>query len=114
MLADETYYNLDIALYAYLRTGIYVDQLKVLTRLFPQQQVLIVKSEEFYADPPCTVKLILEFLQVPSWDLKDFTIYNGHSYAPMAAATRQRLVEYFKPHNRRLYEYVGMDFDWDR
>jgi hypothetical protein len=30
----------------------------------------------------------------------------------MNRATRRRLEEYFEPHNRRLYEYVGLDFGW--
>jgi len=30
----------------------------------------------------------------------------------MNPATRQRLKEYFKPHNQRLYEYLGVDFGW--
>jgi hypothetical protein len=114
LLADETYYNLDIAWYAYLRTGIYIDQVKVLRSLFRQQQVLIIKSEEFYTDPPSTVKLICEFLGVPSWELKDLRIYNDHSYAPMAPAMRQSLVEYFKPYNHQLSEYLGVHFDWDQ
>jgi hypothetical protein len=114
MLVDETYYSIDIAWYAYVRTGVYVDQIKVLRSLVPQEQVLIIKSEEFYTDPPSTVKLICEFLQVPSWDLKDRSIYNGHSNTTLKAATRQRLVEYFKPHNQQLSELLGIPFDWDQ
>jgi hypothetical protein len=30
----------------------------------------------------------------------------------MDPATRRRLEEYFEPHNRRLYEYLGVDFGW--
>lgn len=30
----------------------------------------------------------------------------------MDPATRLRLEEYFEPHNRRLYEYLGVDFGW--
>jgi hypothetical protein len=33
-------------------------------------------------------------------------------YQPMDPATRRRLVGFFKPHNRRLYEYLGVDFSW--
>jgi hypothetical protein len=32
----------------------------------------------------------------------------------MAEATRARLVEYYQPYNQALYEYVGMEFAWDR
>ena len=29
-----------------------------------------------------------------------------------AAETRERLNEYFRPRNRRLYDLTGMDFGW--
>jgi hypothetical protein len=32
----------------------------------------------------------------------------------MDPALRQRLIEYFRPHNARLYDYLGVDFGWDR
>ena len=30
----------------------------------------------------------------------------------MTPAVRERLQEYFEPHNRRLYELLGTDFGW--
>jgi hypothetical protein len=30
----------------------------------------------------------------------------------MVPATRQRLESFFEPHNRRLYEHLGVDFGW--
>jgi hypothetical protein len=30
----------------------------------------------------------------------------------MDPATREQLDDYFEPHNRRLYELLGMDFGW--
>jgi hypothetical protein len=38
----------------------------------------------------------------------------GSYSAGIDAATRDRLVEYFKPHNARLYELIGKRFDWDK
>jgi hypothetical protein len=31
----------------------------------------------------------------------------------MSPDTQAMLVEYFQPHNERLYELVGIDFGWD-
>jgi hypothetical protein len=31
----------------------------------------------------------------------------------MDPATRARLVAYFKPHNERLYRYLGHDLGWE-
>jgi hypothetical protein len=32
----------------------------------------------------------------------------------MPPETRARLVDYFRPHNERLYELIGIDFGWER
>lgn len=32
----------------------------------------------------------------------------------MNETTPARLVEYFRPHNERLYELLGTDFGWER
>jgi hypothetical protein len=32
----------------------------------------------------------------------------------MEPATRRRLVDYFAPHNERLKQLLGRDFDWDQ
>jgi hypothetical protein len=30
----------------------------------------------------------------------------------MDPATRRRLENYFEPHNKRLYDFLGVDFGW--
>jgi hypothetical protein len=38
---------------------------------------------------------------------------NTGAYAEqMSPKTRERLKDYFEPHNQRLYEYLGVDFGW--
>jgi hypothetical protein len=37
---------------------------------------------------------------------------NKGKYDEMNSCTRQRLEAYFEPHNRRLYEILGVDFGW--
>ena len=38
---------------------------------------------------------------------------NDIKYSDMKATTRQKLSEYFAPHNKRLTELTGIDFKWD-
>ena len=35
-------------------------------------------------------------------------------YHPMNSETRKQLIQYFKPHNERLYQMIGKTFDWDK
>lgn len=114
MRSDENYYNFDIALYAYLRTGMYIEQLVDLMSLFPRNQVLILNSEAFRADPSNTFRNVFHFLGMPVWQLTEFTKYNRGKYFPMDSSTKKKLQEYFRPYNQRLYEYLGVDFDWEK
>jgi len=112
MLEDEDYYSFNHHRYSYRTRGIYVDQLKAWANFFPKEQMLILKSEDFYADPSTSLKQVLEFLNLPSWELKEYKKYNYANYPKIEATTKKRLTDYFQRYNSMLYEYLGMDFDW--
>ena len=119
ILKDEHYYSEQYKHLSYLSKGIYVDQLRVWMDLFPREQFLILKSEDFYTDPAATFKEVLTFLKLPEIELqgrkKGFKQYNNNAYSSkMNPTTRKRLVEYFEPHNARLYELLGVNFGWDK
>jgi len=38
---------------------------------------------------------------------------NRSRYHPLAPATRARLQELFRPHNERLWEFLGADWGWN-
>ena len=114
-LEDPRYYSYNLDQYSYLRRGIYVDQLKAWRSFFPEEQLLILRSEDLYEDAPAVVGRTLEFLGLPAMSTEGYAKYNAGGYAEqMDPALRERLVEYFRPHNQRLYEYLGRDFGWDR
>jgi len=112
---NENYYSDEYKHRSYLTKGIYVDQLQAWMNLIPREQFLIIKSEDFYADPTATFKQVLRFLHLPETELAVEKQYNTNTYPKkMDTVTRTRLVEYFKPHNARLYEFLGVDFGWDK
>jgi hypothetical protein len=117
-LKDEHYYSRTYKHLSYLTRGIYVDQLQAWMKLFPREQFLILKSEDFYADTATALKEMFTFLNLPPLEIelreKAYKQYNNNSYAEMDAGLRKRLVEYFKPHNARLYQLLGVDFGWDK
>jgi sulfotransferase family protein len=106
----------------YLSRGVYVDQLLRWSRFFSREQMLVLKSEDFFERPKETLKVVLKFLDLPEWEPKasetgmerkkrDKRNPGGYE-GGMEAATRRRLEEYFEPHNKRLYDYLGTDFGW--
>lgn len=118
ILKDETYFSLDHwhNNCAYLARGVYVDQLRTWLSYFPREQLLILKSEDFYTDPAAIYRQTLAFLNVPiiipDSLQKEFKQYNSFTQSKMDPAIREHLVKYFEPHNTRLYELLGRNFNW--
>jgi hypothetical protein len=113
IVADETYRSLNYRRYSYISRGIYVDQLEEWYKHFDREQLLILKSEDFFARPSDTLELVLPFLDLSERDFALEGKRNEGGYSdPMDPDTRRWLQDFYEPHNRRLYEYLGRDFDW--
>lgn len=100
--------------YSYIGRGRYAEQLERWYRYYPRENFLIMRSEDFFKDPGAVCARIHQFLGLPAWDLGVYKNANPGKYPSMNPETRQRLVEFFRPLNQRLYEMVGEDFGWDR
>ena len=114
MRAEESYESVHHRAHSYVARGIYVDQLQVYGTLFPREQILVLKAEDYFDNPGAVYSRVLEFLglgrEVPAGVKLPSPV--RHPSVPAAAA--QRLREFFRPHNERLYNYLGVDFGWDR
>jgi hypothetical protein len=112
MLKDERYDSYDHRRFSYLARGIYVDQLIEWSRFFSRKKILILKSEDLFEHPIESLKFIWSFLDLPDWEPESLKPRKKRKYPPMNPVTRQQLHTYFKPHNERLYEYLGVDLGW--
>lgn len=111
---NEHYYSFNHINYSYLTRGIYVDQIRYWMRFFQKEQILILRSEDFYDNPPIIFRKVIDFLGLPAYELNEYKKYNKANYQKMEKAIRKRLIDYFAPHNQRLYDILGESFDWDR
>jgi Sulfotransferase domain len=100
----------------YLSGGIYVDQLARWSSFFRDEQMLVIRSEDFSWRPEQTLKRVFGFLELPDWEPQagalHTKLHRGGYEQEMQPATRRRLEEYFEPHNRRLYTFLGEDLGW--
>ncbi|HSF73639.1 MAG TPA: tetratricopeptide repeat protein [Microcoleus sp.] len=96
----------------YLARGRYIEFIKNWRTFFPREQLLILKSEDFYAGAAITVKQVLEFLDLPEYQLSEYQNANPGSYQPVNQSVRDWLRDYFRPYNQQLEEYLGRKFDW--
>jgi hypothetical protein len=117
MVTHENCYSYNYEHYSYVARGVYVDQLQRWFRWFPREQFLIHRSEDFYTDPATIYRQTLEFLNILYVEpTKKYAVYNKALYTPpskMDPKVRKRLIEYFEPHNLRLYELLDRDFSWN-
>jgi hypothetical protein len=107
----------------YLSRSVYVDQLLRWSEFFSKEQMLVLKSEDFFEDPVEILNQVLDFLDLPEWEPEAPVIQapesrnkrdkrNRREYEGLGQVTRSRLEEYFEPHNKGLYDFVGVDFGW--
>jgi hypothetical protein len=110
--ADETYYSAALQHFSYRWRGIYVDHLKRYSYFLERKQLLVLKSEDFFRDPQAVYDRVLEFLGLPPAKIRDATPYNIGGYKNTRTPTHDELDAFYRPHNQRLYELLGVDFGW--
>lgn len=106
------YYSFHHDLSSYLARGLYDQQLKRLYDLFPQDRLLILRAEDFYADPQGQVNEVCRFLDLPSTDLVDPAHYNRLPRASIPDELRARLEEYYRPSVRATEQLLGRELRW--
>ena len=99
--------------YSYLTRGIYVDQLQLWERSFSRDRLLVLRSEDLNAAPARTLRQAFEFLGLPDCSLPHIRAFNKADCPEMPAGLRDRLVDFFRPHNARLREFLKFDLNWD-
>jgi hypothetical protein len=99
---------------SYVARGVYIAQLERWMSVFPREQFLIIKSEDFYENPQRVLQEALEYLGLRPWSPANFEAFNKRKYATdMKPATRKRLEAYFEPYNQQLYDLIGRDLGWE-
>ena len=97
----------------YLAPGVYIKFLEKWMTIFPKEQFLILKTEEFNINPVNVMQHILKFLDLPDYQIPDYQKLNIGSYPDIKDSIRQKLSNFFRPHNQKLEEYLGMKFNWE-
>jgi hypothetical protein len=76
--------------------------------------MLILRSEDFYADPLNVGARVAAFVGVPASEMQRMPSYPATAYDTMNPDLRACLREFFAPHNERLYALLGKDFGWEQ
>ena len=114
IVEDPNYYSAAHDRFSYLARGIYVDQIRRWQEHFSPDRLLILESGEFFRHTSEVYVRVLDFLGLRRWEPAQYgNRFPGKYSDKLSDSTRLRLIEYFAPHNERLYTHLGTRFDWD-
>ncbi|MCB0619037.1 MAG: sulfotransferase domain-containing protein [Saprospiraceae bacterium] len=113
MLSNPHYYSKQYRNFSYLTRGHYAEQLERWFNHFRREQLLIINSDRFFADPMAVLRETYEFLGLADHVPDNLKVYNQRQYEPMEPALREKLRAYYAPHNEKLYALLGERYDWD-
>ena len=97
-----------------LARGFYAEQLETWYKIFPKNQILIIKSEDFAIQTNKIMNEIFNFLGLENFNILDNSKKNKIMYEPMKEETRKELIEYFRPYNKKLYSMINRNFNWEK
>jgi len=112
-LKDDNYFATKVE-NSKLARGFYVEQLPIWFDLFSKNQILIISSEELATNTKNVMNKIFQFLNLPEYEIPNIEKVNVSKYSKMNYETRKRLVDFFKPYNEQLYEFLNHKFEWDK
>ena len=113
LLADPGYNSFAHQHHSYLARGLYYEQLERWQLFFPREQFYVAAYERFVAEPGVVLTELHRFLGIEPRPLATYRRYNVRERVPMRPDTRERLEDYFAAPNRRLFDYLGVDFGWN-
>ncbi len=95
-----------------LSQSLYYYKLKRWLNIFPKSQLLILKSEDFFAHPGKSLEQVFDFLGLANMQYDNYQQYNVGNYSEISERIQAQLTKFFFPYNQRLSEYLQIDFNW--
>nr|UXE44301.1 hypothetical protein Hi04_10k_c1889_00022 [uncultured bacterium] len=98
-----------------LQAGMYLKPVQLWCDRFGRENVYIVRSEDFFRDVASTVCSIYEFLELPPIppEVHPVVHRNPVKASPLDDASREKLREFYRPWNEKLYAFIGRDMEWN-
>jgi Sulfotransferase domain len=113
LLADPSYVSQAREHRSYRAQGCYADLLPTWMSEFPPERMLILFSDDMYANPAATYEIVLDFLGLSPHDLRTYVARNKRPLErPMDPDTKAQLTAYFEPFDRRLEALLGRPVPW--
>jgi len=112
MAADPYYYSRPHDWHTYRERGIYAPQLERWFDAVGREKVLVVVSEEMYADPVPAMNRVFEHLGIDPWPVPREEHHNNRPAPKIEPAVADELRAFYAPHNARLARLLGRELPW--
>ena len=116
---NQAFNTADFIWHTYKLRGRYLEQLQRYAELFDEKDMLVLEFGEI--NKPETYDRITDLVGIERHAFDVGHVYHKAKIKPNApenvdpcADARAYLVDYFRPHNERLFEWLGREFDWQR
>lgn len=76
-------------------------------------QIHILSTENMKNEPQLELSKIFEFLQISKYQIKNPQKQKMYNYEKMSSKMKRKLLDYYKPHNEKLFDMIGKKFEWD-
>lgn len=97
----------------YLADSIYLNPVQKWLEAMPQNQLLIIQTEELAVNPALVMQNTCDFLQLPRYQTLDYILHN-QGYYDFSSDHRliKTLKDFFAPYNQQLEKLLDRKFNW--
>ncbi len=113
MMADPRYVSFAHQHYSYVDQGRYHRGLRRWLETFTRDQVLVLRSEDLYADPGATYRRALDHLGLSPHDLDEFAAWNQKPKDAIDDETRNHLIGELADDVTQLESLLGRSMEWE-
>jgi hypothetical protein len=112
LIANPRYYSYPHEQQSYVAQSRYAPAVKRWAALYGMENILVVPSEEYYADQPGTVARIAEFLGVDGGEVPAGERMNAAAGETLSPELQARLSAEFAEDNAELERMIGRSLPW--
>ena len=112
IISDPRYDSYNYNHFSYLARGLYADQLERWHQIFPRQQILLLFTDDFFANPAQTFRTVCRFVGLPEISLPQYPQVGASSEqnGDLEAVAFAR--SHFEKPNERLFGLLGIRYNW--
>jgi len=98
----------------YLTKGMYAQNLRPWMEVFSRQNMMFIKSEEFFANPSDILNRAFSFLGLPPYRISQMPHFRkASSYPAFDVHLVKEMQHFFHPRNQVLYAMLGRSMRWE-